>query len=271
MKKKLLSLLSIVLLGSSLAVIQVQSVSASNYKSYSYWFKKDDRSGKFRTVILTKNITIRKVRWGKEGVGHQYLAEKKQLKKGKQVKILADPQWNYYWAFNEMNGSWCYPHKTANWFEDKWDYIDDQLKAEKKAKNKYIKNKFKKYDVFFSPEDKFFYVKNIGRFGIGNPIYSKYGFRIYGSFTNNSMEPIKVSAVLSKYFKIVACNTGQELMVMPDDDRWVKPKQSEGLKLILQQYPNIAVGQQLIVSEVPNSDLQLDNKTSTITIKPENY
>lgn len=118
MKHKIsISFVVLILLINLFVFAKPTTVNAANYKPYSYWIKKDLYNSKKHKVVLTKNIEIRKIRWHKEGVGHQYLAEKKLLKKGTNIKILANKQGGYYWALFGKYSNWVYPHKTANWFK----------------------------------------------------------------------------------------------------------------------------------------------------------
>lgn len=86
-----------------------------NYKSYSYWFEKDNWLSKPRVVKLTKNIKIRKIVWSKNNINH-HLGQSKVLKKGTHVKILAN-NLTYCWSLFGHYDNWVYPHKTANWFK----------------------------------------------------------------------------------------------------------------------------------------------------------
>lgn len=86
-----------------------------NYKSYSYWFKKDDWLSKPRKVELTKNIKIRKIVWAKNSIKH-HLGRSKTLKKGTHIKILANNP-TYCWSLFGKYKNWVYPHKTVNWFK----------------------------------------------------------------------------------------------------------------------------------------------------------
>ncbi|RHW53732.1 hypothetical protein [Lactobacillus bombicola] len=118
MKHKIsISFVVLILLINLFIFAKPTTVNAANYKPYSYWIKRDLYNAKEHKAVLTKNIKIRKIRWHKEGVGHQYLAEKKWLKKGTHVKILANKQGGYYWALLGKYSNWVYPHKTANWFK----------------------------------------------------------------------------------------------------------------------------------------------------------
>lgn len=86
-----------------------------NYKSYSYWFKKDNNRLNPRKVVLTKNIKIRKIVWSKNSIKH-HLGQSKTLKKGTHIKILANNP-TYCWSLFGKYKNWVYPHKTANWFK----------------------------------------------------------------------------------------------------------------------------------------------------------
>lgn len=86
-----------------------------NYKSYSYWFKKDNNRLNPRKVVLTKNIKIRKIVWSKSSINHN-LGQSKTLKKGTHIKILANNP-TYCWSLFGHYDNWVYPHKTANWFK----------------------------------------------------------------------------------------------------------------------------------------------------------
>ncbi|WEV40527.1 hypothetical protein [Lactobacillus sp. ESL0681] len=258
MKKKWLVLVMAVVFLIPTA-ISTQEVSAAKYKPYSYWCKKDLYGNKWHSVVLTKNITIRKIKWHKEGVGHEYLAQKKVLKKGSRESIRSVLQFSYYWAFNKYS-NWCYPHKTANWFETEAQYNAAKRKKQKAKEKKAFNKKTKKYDIFL--EDNIFYIKNKGQLTIGDAINKQDSINLFCSFTNKSKTELNVADIFNKY--VLVTMNGVPLTFIYDD-YLVKPGKSLGIQLTssnISQSPS----DQITVAEV-NSGIHTDGHSLYLTLK----
>lgn len=136
-KRKWIATAGIVLTTLGLGVsIPNETVNAATYHSYSYWLKKDARSSKPRKVVTTKKIVIRKLKWKKSGVGHEYLSSKKTIKAGTSLTISANNTHNYAWAILGKYRNWVYPKHTANWFLSPSQYKKEQAKKKKAAAKK---------------------------------------------------------------------------------------------------------------------------------------
>lgn len=119
-RNKLISILAAAAIAtSSLGVtsaVNSQTVQATHYsKGYRKWFNKGLHSERFYKVKLTQNITLRHLKWTVGPVPH--LGSKRVLKCGKTLKIRAYDQSNTAWLTKYGDGTWVYPHHTANWFK----------------------------------------------------------------------------------------------------------------------------------------------------------
>lgn len=202
------SLTSIVLLSTC-----VIPTNASAYKSYSYWYKKDSKRTKPRTVVLTKKITIRRIAWSKNSISH-HLGKSETLKKGTEVSILAyNPK--YCWAFFNSHKNWVYPHKTANWFKRPKQYSEDE-----------IKNKF---SMFL--DRKTYHIKNKGNLKLTRAIAKNNQVTIWCNFKNKSKSTINVADLINHYLNIYIYGTNVNLQ-FSNLDILVPKNKSEDVRVI---------------------------------------
>ncbi|WEV39221.1 hypothetical protein OZX58_03000 [Lactobacillus sp. ESL0680] len=261
MKKRWLSLTVITLLGVSFITIPIQKVNASKYYSYSFWFNMNNWDGKPMKVVSTKPITIRKVAWYPNSINH-YLSKSKVLKKGTHIKILADPQWNYYWAFFGKYGNWVYPHKKANWFVP---LIDYQRSQRKKKQEQTAQTKLKKFDVALV--NKKFYIKNVATLNIESVARRTNMIDIYSSFTNKSNMPVKASDIVNKYLQAELSYTKQAISFNSYPDNQIKPGKNIEIRLTGTQSEDNIYDTNIIISESSNLGLQIDNKVLSFKLK----
>lgn len=229
------ALMSVTLLGPC-----ATTVSAAPYKSYAYWFKKDNYRYKPRSVALTKNIKIRKIVWVKNSIQH-HLGKTKILKKGSKVKVLANNP-KYCWAFFGKYENWVYPYKKANWFV-----------PSKKIRSKKTSSKFN-----LELKNGTYFIKNQGELKLNNAIANGNQIVISGSFKNISKSDINIANLINQYLKITI--TGSDQVLKLSEGSTVGSHQNGSFKLVgTVDHPEaIESGKALtIVSNVPNSNTKI--------------
>ena len=229
------ALMSVTLLGPC-----ATTVSAAPYKSYAYWFKKDNYRYKPRSVVLTKNIKIRKIVWTRNSI-QNHLGKAKILKKGSKVKVIANNP-KYCWAFFGKYKNWVYPYKKANWFV-----------PSKKIKSKKNSSKFN-----LELKNGTYFIKNQGELKLNSATTNGTQIVISGSFKNTSKSEINIAELINQYLKITI--TGSDQVVKLSESSTVGSHQNGSFELVgTVDHPEaIESGKALtIVSNVLNANAKI--------------